>query len=127
MVALLFVWDPLIDSEHYFVELKDVDLFAYSTELNEFYVQTLPVYFFVFKEFVFVHFFELTLAYYVCVIRRALRHEQFSQKEDLAENVEVHRCVLKGRYPQQRVKILRRISPISFILPLVEDQLKSVV
>jgi hypothetical protein len=38
-------------------------------------VQTLPVYFFVFKEFVFVHFFELTLAYYVCVIRRALRHE----------------------------------------------------
>ena len=63
MVALLFVWDPLIDSVHDFVELEDVDLFTYSTELYEFYVQTLAVNFFVFEEFVFVHFFELTLAY----------------------------------------------------------------
>ena len=48
MVALLFVRDPLIDSMHNFIELEDVDLFAYPTELNEFYMQTLAIYFFVF-------------------------------------------------------------------------------
>ena len=75
MVALLFVWESLVDSVHYFVELEDVDLFRYSTELYKFYVQTLAVYFFVFQEFILMHFFELTLTNYLRIIRGALCHE----------------------------------------------------
>ena len=69
MIALLFVRDPLIDSVHYFIKLKYVNLFAYTTKLNEFYVKTLAVDLLIFEEFIFMHFFELALLNYLWVIR----------------------------------------------------------
>lgn len=46
---------------------------------------------------------------------------------DLVVNIMVNRGFLQRRYTEQRVKVLRGIDAVRFILPLVKNKLKSVV